>query len=72
VFRFIHKIHEAAKPLAQSRFTGESRCPRQNWIPAFAGKARKEKEKMGSESIFDLRIRVRGTPLLREHGGNRL
>jgi hypothetical protein len=41
VFRFIKKIHEATKPLAQSRFTGESRCPRQNWIPAFAGKARK-------------------------------
>jgi len=24
----------------QIRYTGESRCPRQKWIPAFAGKAR--------------------------------
>ena len=27
VFRFIHTIHQAMKPLIQSRFTGESRCP---------------------------------------------
>lgn len=34
--------HDAAerKHLAQFRFTGESRCPREPWIPAFAGKAR--------------------------------
>jgi hypothetical protein len=40
VFRVIHTIHPAMKHLAQYRFTGESRCPRQKWIPAFAGKAR--------------------------------
>ena len=26
------------------RFTGESRCPRQKWIPAFAEKARRGRE----------------------------
>jgi hypothetical protein len=34
VFRVIHTIHPAMKHLAQYRFTGESRCPRQKWIPA--------------------------------------
>jgi len=32
--------HEAMRHEAP-RFTGESRCPRQKWIPAFAGKARR-------------------------------
>ena len=41
VFRVIHTIHPAMKHLAQYRFTGESRCPRQKWILAFAGKARR-------------------------------
>jgi hypothetical protein len=35
VFRIIHTIHRAMKHLAQYRFTGESRCPWQKWIPAF-------------------------------------
>jgi hypothetical protein len=29
---------------SQSRFTGESRCPRRKWIPAFAGKARRGRQ----------------------------
>ena len=41
VFGVIHTIHPAMKRLAQYRFTGESRRPRQKWIPAFAGKARR-------------------------------
>ena len=35
VFRGIHTLHQATKHLAQSRFTGESRCPLRKWIPAF-------------------------------------
>jgi hypothetical protein len=35
VFRVIHTIHPEMKHLPQYRFTGESRCPRQKWIPAF-------------------------------------
>ena len=30
--------------LGAPRFTGESRCPRQKWIPAFAGKARRGRQ----------------------------
>src|SRR5690242_14099912 len=41
VFRVIHTIHPVMKHLAQYRFTGESRCLPQKWIPAFAGKARR-------------------------------
>jgi hypothetical protein len=47
VLRVIHTNHQAtAHPIAhtKSRYTGESRCPRQKWIPAFAGKARRDVE----------------------------
>ena len=42
VLRVIHTIHQAMTHHRsyQIRYTGESRCPRHKWIPAFAGKAR--------------------------------
>jgi len=36
--RSIHRIYRAVRDLARFRFAGESRCPRQKWIPVFAGK----------------------------------
>ena len=44
--RVIHTIHQAMAHHRsyQSRYTGESRCPRQKWIPVFAGKARKGRQ----------------------------
>src|ERR1700730_4706188 len=54
VLRGIHTIHQAMPHHRsyQIRYTGESRCPRQKWIPApcslpgagFAGKARRDVE----------------------------
>jgi hypothetical protein len=43
VLRVIHTLHQAVTlhRSYQSRYTGERRCTRQMWIPAFAGKARK-------------------------------
>jgi len=42
VLRGIHTIHQALMHqslVEKSRFTGKSGCPRQTWVPAFAGKA---------------------------------
>jgi hypothetical protein len=46
VLRGIHTIHQAMTHHRsyQIRYTGESRCPRHKWIPAFAGKARRDLE----------------------------
>jgi hypothetical protein len=51
VLRVIHTIHQAMARhhSYQSRYTGESRCPRQKWIPAFAGKARRGRRAASTE-----------------------
>src|SRR3984893_280886 len=51
VHRVIHTFHQAmAHPRSyQSRSIGESRCPRQKWIPAFAGKARRGRRAASTE-----------------------
>ena len=41
MLRVIHTVHQALMHqslVEKSRFTGKSRCPRQTWVPAFAGK----------------------------------
>src|ERR1700731_3614735 len=38
----------------QIRYTDESRCPRQKWIPAFAGKARRGRRAASTERICAL------------------
>ena len=49
--RVIHTIHQAMTHHRsyQIRYTGESRCPRQKWIPAFAGKARRGRRAASTE-----------------------
>jgi hypothetical protein len=59
VLRVIHTIHQAMTlhRSHQIRYTGESRCPRQKWIPApcslpgagFAGKARRGRRAASTE-----------------------
>jgi len=51
VLRVIHTIHQAMTHHRsyQIRYTGESRCPRQKWIPAFAGKARRGRRAASTE-----------------------
>jgi hypothetical protein len=51
VLRGIHTIHQAMTHHRsyQIRYTGESRCPRQKWIPAFAGKARRGRRAASTE-----------------------
>jgi hypothetical protein len=51
VLRVIHTIHQAMTHHRsyQIRYTGESRCPRQKWIPAFAGKARRGRRTASTE-----------------------
>jgi hypothetical protein len=51
VLRVIHTIHRAMTHHRsyQIRYTGESRCPRQKWIPAFAGKARRGRRAPSTE-----------------------
>ena len=49
--RVIHTIHQAMTHHRsyQIRYTGEGRCPRQKWIPAFAGKARRGRRTASTE-----------------------
>ena len=51
VLRVIHTIHQAMTHHRsyQIRYTGESRCPPQKWIPAFAGKARRGRRAASTE-----------------------
>jgi hypothetical protein len=54
VFRPIEKMHLAMADQCsdqKSCHTGEGRCPWQNWVPAFAGKTRRENLTESSECI---------------------
>src|SRR5258706_16431836 len=70
VLRVIHTIQQAMthhRAHTQSRFTGESRCPRQKWIPAFAGKARRRRRASGINQMEGLWLPFSRRP--RESGG---
>ena len=73
VLRVIHTIHQTMTHHRsyQIRYTGESRCPRQKWIPApcslpgagFAGKARRGRRGASTERICALDSSVLGLAL---------